>query len=437
MTDDTAIPPASPAVPAAAEDEFAGIEPPRRMRSPVVAALALLLAGYLVFHLRTDFAYCWQGTTPRALGDARAAVASAPAGNQFVTVRGMPDRSNAVLLEIRGKDDYRQLFRLLGTDSRVLVLRGYGQVPTSRALHDEFTGRWIDLHELPWADSIREWFRARTSATHLFDPGALRLHLPLRAPLELTDLAGDRVRLTPESRLALDFVYTDQYRLLVPRDQPGGADGARDALAKAGFAGPKPAALPVELPSGNDFYLFYGRPRAEMRDSVERVLQNTDPRIAVRPDPADPAELYVALPKALYHEGFEQAQRALENLGLVDAAAPPYVFMAGLAAKDRDAVLGKLDRRIGVSLRAETQERAAGQIDPGKPDLPLERLTRAKLIEPLTIPADAHVLVEADAPSSYWYVPVIDVMLVLFGVFNLFALREALRGRWRSASSTP
>src|SRR5439155_2158672 len=132
------------------------------------------LAGYLLYHLRADFAYWFRGRSgPLTLGDARAAVAALPPPNRYVTITGAPDRSNAALLDTRGKDQFRQFFRLLGTGSRLLVLRTYGALPHQRALRDVFTGRLIAFDELSFADAIRSWFRTRVTATHFFAPSLL------------------------------------------------------------------------------------------------------------------------------------------------------------------------------------------------------------------------------------------------------------------------
>src|SRR5262245_51122673 len=187
MPDEMALPPESN--PGA--DEFEGVEPPRRMKSPVLAVLAALIAGYLLYHLRTDLAYFLRGRTAQELGDAHAAVGKLPAPNSYVAVSGSPDRSNAAMLDTRGKDEYRQLLRLLGTDSRLLVLRTFGRVPNDRAMADRFTRRLVAFRNLSFAQSIREWFRTRVVATHFFDSKQLGavLHSP---EADLTDLAGDR-----------------------------------------------------------------------------------------------------------------------------------------------------------------------------------------------------------------------------------------------------
>src|SRR5215468_946626 len=198
MPDEMAQPP-DQAEPAPGADEFEGIEPPRRMKSPVLAVLAAVIAGYLLYHLRTDLSYWLRGRSPQQLGDARAAVTQLPPPNSYVSVSGAPDRSNSAMLDTRGKDEYRQMFRLLGTDSRLLVLRTFGRLPNDRTMADKFAGRLVAFRDLSFAQSIREWFRTRVVATHFFD--AQQLGAALHSPeIDVKDLAGDRVHLRADSR---------------------------------------------------------------------------------------------------------------------------------------------------------------------------------------------------------------------------------------------
>ena len=426
MTDEMALPPESTSA-----DDFEGIEPPRRMKSPVLAVLAAAIAGYLLFHLRTDLAYWLQSKTAHDLGDARAAVGKLPPPNSYVALSGAPDRSNAAMLDTRGKDEYRQMMRLLGTDSRILLLRTFGKIPNDRTLADKFSGRLVAFDDLSFAQSIREWFRTRVVATHFFDPKLLA-----ERPADLKDLAGDRVHLGPDSRVALDMTFPDIYRVEMPREKYPTLDLARAAIAKAGFDQIEPAPLPVELGAGDDMFVLTGRPRPEVREGVIRTIESSSPKSKVVPDPADPAVLYVAIPKSVYEGDLARGQRNLENIGFEGAAPPPLAFHAHVDAAKRDAAIEGLDPLVGVQPRTETWERTYAQIAAAK-DLDFGRVARAKLIEPLVIPQGAQVVVESDAPSAYWYVPVAYVLLILFLGFNLFALREALP--WRktaSASST-
>jgi hypothetical protein len=430
MPDEMALPPET----STGADEFEGIEPPRRMKSPVLAVLAALIAGYLLYHLRTDLAYWMRGRSAQELGEAHAAIGKLPPPNSYVALSGAPDRSNAAMLDTRGKDEYRQMLRLLGTDSRLLVLRTFGKIPNERTLADKFSGRLVAFRDLSFAQSIREWFRTRVVATHFFDAQQLGAILH-SSEADLRDLAGDRVHLRADSRIALDMTFPDQYRVTMPTEKFPTADSARAALAKAGFDSVEPAGLPVDLPHGDDMFVLVGRPRPEVREGVIKTIQSTSDKSVVAPDPADPAELYAAIPKSVYVEGLAQAQRHLENIGFEGAAPPPLAFHAHVSAAKRDAAIEALDPLVGVQPRTETWERTFAQLGAAK-DLDLGRVARAKLIEPLVIPDDAHVVVESDAPAQYWYVPVVYVLLVLFLGFNLFALREALPWRAKAASAS-
>jgi hypothetical protein len=431
MPDETVLPPSPAGAAPSPEsvDEFAGIEPARRMRSPIVAALAALVAAYLLFHLRTDLAYWIHESSPIELGEARAVVGGLPPPNHYVSVSGMPDRASAALLDTRGRDEFRQFFRLLGTGSRLLVLRTFGSVPNARTLADRFAGRLVRFRDLSFGDSIAAWFRARQAVAHFLPPDGLRGH-----PAQVNDLAGDPVRLTPETRLSIDFSFPDQYLITLPRERYASAAAAETALRQVGLADLGPAPSPVSLPDPTSYYLYVGRPRAEMRDPVLHALGELRPPATVVADPVDPAWLWVAIPKAVYPQGVEQANRALAVMGFA-AGLPPLLYHGRVTAAERDHVLERLsglDRRILVVPRAETREITYGKLDPQT--FGAARVDRVKVVEPLVIPEGAFVIVEGDAPRSYWYVPILAALLTAFFVFNLFALREALS--WRSASST-
>jgi hypothetical protein len=340
------------------------------------------------------------------------------------------------MLDTRGKDEFRQLFRLLGTGSRVLVLRTFGKLPNDRTLADSFSGRLVTFRELSFSASIREWFRTRVVATHLFDPAELRRRIG-KPEADLSDLAGDPVHLRADSPIALDLLYPEQYRITLPIDKFPTPAAGQHAIEQAGFSQVQTAKPPVALPEGKDVLVLVGRPRPEVREGVIKTITGLSPKSVVVPDPADPAVLFVSIPQSVYPEGLPQAERALSYIGFEDAAPPPLAFLAHVAAAGRDVAISALEKvepRVSVAARTETEERPFGSLREGDAALPLSAVVRAKLIEPLVIPDDASVLIEADTPSTYWYVPVIYVLLAVFLLFNLFALREALP--WRSASST-
>ncbi len=83
------------------EDEFAGIEPYRPRRSPILAAAVILISGYLLFHLRHDLAYSLRSRAPNAIADVRATFRGGTTfqDDTYVSARAVPDRATAVMLD--------------------------------------------------------------------------------------------------------------------------------------------------------------------------------------------------------------------------------------------------------------------------------------------------------------------------------------------------
>src|SRR5262249_17789787 len=152
----------------------------------------------------------------------------------------------------------------------------------------------------------------------------------------------------------------------LPREKFPTAEAARAVLAKVGFDAIEPARLPVELPEGPDVLILVGRPRPEVREGVIKTIQGMSPQSVVAPNPADPAEIYVSIPKSVYAEGLPQALRHLENIGVEGVAPPPLAFHGHIAAARRDAAIEALDPSIGVQQRTETWERTFAQLGAAK-----------------------------------------------------------------------
>src|SRR3954470_17578436 len=84
-------------------DEFAGIRA-GPTRHPVLAALTVALAAFLVFQLRADIRYALSPATPVEISDARLLARANPAAvpvNRLVRLSGLPDRESALVLDTR------------------------------------------------------------------------------------------------------------------------------------------------------------------------------------------------------------------------------------------------------------------------------------------------------------------------------------------------
>ena len=133
-------------------DEFAGVAAPRT-RHPALVAGVVLLAAYLIFHVRSDLTYALSSSSPRDVGDARSLFApGAPPlpENRLVRVQGMPDRESALELDTKGSWKFSQFFRVLGTGNQLFIHRPEDPLPRSKAERDVFVGRLIPVSNLPF-----------------------------------------------------------------------------------------------------------------------------------------------------------------------------------------------------------------------------------------------------------------------------------------------
>src|SRR4029078_747463 len=82
--------------------EFAGINPAPPRRNPVVALAVLALGGVLLSHQRADISYAFPAKSADELGEARNIGPTALGDNRYVTIKGQPDRRNALFIEPKG-----------------------------------------------------------------------------------------------------------------------------------------------------------------------------------------------------------------------------------------------------------------------------------------------------------------------------------------------
>lgn len=354
---------------AAVEDEFAGIPSPRR-RFPWFSLLVVLLAAYLVYHQRSDLLFALSPSQPVDLGDARALTSGGAAPvNRYVRLAGPADRENALILDTQGSWEFTQFFRLLGTQSRVFVHRRPDPLPVAMAESSVYTGRLLRVRDLSYAASIRRYFAARVSATHLFDPMALRAALAQgRAfPIPLADRAGEVVALQANTVLSLDLGISGMWRIDVPRDRFPDPAAARTWLVAHGFIDPVAAPQAEQSPG---FHTVRARLDEASKAKAVSALADLDPHVRIHP-----ARLSLQSPVA-------------------DIAAD-----------------GASGLRIGSGANAQRAEVGA--------------VLAARIVEPVQIPEDALLLLEGEQPRQHLKSVVIVGFFVVFALLNLLALRRA------------
>lgn len=360
-------------------DEFADIPSPRT-RHPALAVAAALLALFLVVKMRRDLTFFLSSPAPADLGDARALVAS-PRGpavlaeglNRVVRVHGTPDRESALEVDTQGSWTFTELFRLLGTQSRIFVHRRESPLPGFRAESDVFEGRLVRFSDLPFEDAIRSYFANHVSATHFFRPDDLRrvVAAGVGAAVTLPDLAGDAVTLGPNDILAFELVRPGEVEVGLPAKRYPSAEAARAALVAHGAQVLRP-----------------GRAVPGRQNWV----------VAVTPATRD---------------------RLMNDLAAIDYESDLRDVRETVKARlaDVGVTAGTLTVRDGAAAR------------------PLEGLDSIRMLATVQIPADAYLIVEAETPRDHLADAAIAVVLIAFASVNLVGLARSLsEGRRRRAA---
>ena len=372
----TATPPVRPASePAPARgplppDEFAHI-PSRRPRPPIIAIAALLLAVFLGYRLRHDVRFALSSSTPLALSDARA-LARLPLDrvplHRYVRLEGTPERESAVILDTQGSWNFSQLFRLRATGGRVFVRRVADPVPVALAEGDQFVGRLVPFSDLSFSRSIDSYFGSRVTATHFFRPAELLQALSRQSAgrgggLQLTDLAGDEVKLAPSDRLHVDIDRPDELRVELTRSRFPTKSAAAAAITNAGGRVVSDSERP-------DRWLF---------------------EVAVPPAPAARETVLSAL------GDLDRGARLRRARHTIEAA------VADLAAADQSLTI----KRPG-----------------GGETFAMSRLASVRTRAPVKVPPGALLLLEGERPRDAWKSVVVLAFLVAFFAVNLLALRR-------------
>jgi hypothetical protein len=361
-------------------DEFADIPNPRT-RHPALAMAAALLALFLVVKMRSDLTFFLSSSQPADLGDARALMTNdrgpavlAEGVNRVVRLRGTPDRESALQVDTKGSWTFTELFRLLGTQSRVFVHRRENPLPGFRAEADVFEGRLVRFSDLPFEDAIRSYFANHVGATHFFKPEDLRrvVAAGVGAAASLPDLAGDTVTLGPNDILAFELVRPGEVEVGLPTARFANAEIARSALVAKGAEVLRP-----------------GRTIADRQTWI----------VAVAPATRD---------------------KLMNDLGAID-------YQSDL----RDVRETVKARLADVSADGGALAVRGGEGGDAAKPRPLVGLDTIRTLATVQIPPDALLIVEAEAPREHLSDAAIAVVLIAFASVNLVGLARSWSGRPR------
>ncbi len=391
--------PGAPISKDAVDPELVRLPPSRIRRSPLLAFAVLMLGALLLWRLRGDIAYSLQPRAPTSLGEARGAVSSM-VPERYVSLSGMPDFRNALAFESRGERTRSQLFRLLGTQSRLLVVLGAHEEAEEAGLVGRFTGRLRRFSDLTYATTVKDYYRQKVQVTRALSLPALKAlpDGPLPAPLSLADRAGESVTIPPEKELLIDVLFPEDLRVLLSRDKFPSEPDARHEVDRLGL----PAGPGVETKDGFGYVLRLPAGAAARNQAVARV---------------DAQGMLLWHRIEVYRVPLSGLRKGAGGLSIPgpDELKQPTRYEAtgkGLVAIRPPAgepVLLPFGDGIGITIQA------------------------VQISEPLNIPEGALVLVGGETPSGVrWTLP-IGTLLLLFMGFNLWYLGRSF-SEWREGA---
>ncbi len=364
---------------AGAAADLGRLPPSPRRRSPAIAVAVIGLGGLLLVHQLDDTRYALRSSSPVELGDARALSPSLLVDNTLVAVRGQPDLRNALLFEPKGDRYRRAFYRLLGTNTRLLVRAE--ETSSRHEVGDRLVGRLRRFDRIPWAEQLRDYYAQKVKSTRFVDLDRLKSRLA-DGKTPLADRAGDPLDLGPGDAIGLEVDFPADLLVSLPRKQFPVEEDARHELSRLG----------VPVGSGtttNDWYIFVVRVDPARRDPLLKQLDEKEWPFAAR------RERLTATLGDLRLDG--------DGLSLAWDAKNPTEWSA-----------------VGGALVPPSPP-------PARTQLPWARVASVQVAAPIRIPPDAFILVENELPSDYRWTLVLDGVLALFLAFNAWLLIHRLR----------
>jgi hypothetical protein len=399
--------PGAPIPPDAVDPELMRLSVPLPRRHPVIAIAVLLVGALLIYRLRADLSYALKDGQPRDLGSAATALKNgqlAAAIETYATLSGPPDHRNGLAFDPKGGRARMQVFRLLGTGSRVLVAMPASPSPPYA---DRFTGRLRRFDDVSYAEALRAAWQ-QTQVLRAVDLGKLRALPPgaLPSPLSTSDRAGEPLQIAGQQDLLIDVLFPNDLRVLLSKEKfPSEAD-ARHEVERLGLShGPG-----VETKDGYGYVLRLPPPGPER----QKVLAQIDAqgmwlwhrietfRVPATAVQVTPAGLQLPGPDSLPQPVRYIVETTPPDAGAAGAAVPP------------------------GAVNPAAPPKLVPQKDPST-QLLWEEVQAVMVSEALHVPEGAVLLVAGDPPSSYVYTLPLAALLLLFMGFNVWYLVRSLK----------
>lgn len=383
------------ALPSTAEQPEVEVDPElidlprhRRRRHPVISALVIALAGYLMVFNGSDFAYFFASSTPQDLGEVEAAITQAEKlrPNRYVSLRGAPDRKHALLIQGR-ISGYDSFFRLRGGQDRVFVQRHRTKRTSSRTISAVHTGRLVRFDSLPYHQAVRDYFVKNTSVAHDFDFASLR---KAKSGDKVADKSGLTLKLEQNKLFWVNVTYPDEWLIQFSKEiYPDRATAAKE-------------------------------------------LEEFDVPFASDDEPSKMFWRFVVVTKG------EEAKKLMGRFGIAKkntgflrrqvSYSAPY---DQLRFEEDALVITAKDETFPSRfvLRQEGEKKRLVPVKPSPVRIPKAAVLYITASSKFQIPDDALVLVAGEVPKDKWLYLLLYLLLGAFVAFNAMALINRARGR--------
>ncbi|MCA9693329.1 MAG: hypothetical protein R3A51_07515 [Nannocystaceae bacterium] len=387
---------------AATEDDDLGLPGPRRRRrSPLISGAVILLGGYLLVSMFSDFRYWMRDDAPVKLGEAADFVRSGGLQedhvDEYVVLRGTPDVHSAARYQL-GERTVRLLRITEGDGSLFAAVPRVEGRPSDQyeGVYEGRMRRLADTRMLPWI----EQYYADIGLSRIVTASASALDAALQGDGSLTSEDGTNLRLTPDDELSLVISQPD-VRLQLGRKSFPRRALAREAVAALG--------VPFYEPEEQDnakFYQFWARLPADARPAAKQQL-NTG--IELAPEGSDGAAhaAYgaVVLPaSATFVVKVQDLQRSGDALEFPRTPAMP---PAGFDLQG-DALVPRAGDRVRV---------------------PLADVRSVMVKRPITVDPNGYIINVDERPASHRSAPLLWLSALLVVLLNLLSLGYHWRTR--------
>lgn len=376
------------------DDELIAIAQKKRRpkRHPIISVVVIGFSIYLMAASWSEFRYFWRPNLPVDLGEVATQIKKPNTDNPekelgklaetnvYARLRGAPDRKHSLLLKGR-INGYDSVFRLRRGRNLVFVQEHHRERSSLKVIKAEHAGRLVKINSLPYADSIRDYFKRSTTIAHDLDYSDLA---QAKTGKQIIDKQGLAVAISDESLFWINVSYPNEWIIQFSKDHYKTVENAKKQLADLKL----PHALENE-PSPN-FFRFVVLANAEQAKKLIPVFSDRG-----------------------LHAGFLKRQISYtakwKNLN---------IDTNKLIINEKDKTFPSRYMLEGETLKPLL-------------NFPIELKTGdIKYISTSSdfkIPSHAVMLIANDVPRDHWLYVLLYVLLACFIAFNIWALSSRYR----------